>query len=96
MTEALGKELEHWVFLDDWDGFLPWKDEHNIVVKIISDVSDSGWEAFSLCLVVSTKQRTTGKNTSTLLASLSGRQKPFTKHYQPFQRRITMVGSLLT
>ena len=43
MTEALRKELENWVFLDDWDGFLPWKDECHLVVKIISDGSDSGW-----------------------------------------------------
>ena len=95
ITEALRKELEQWVFLDDWDGFLPWKDEHHLVVKIISDSSNSGWGS-SLCLMISTRQRTTGiKKTSAFQASLSGRQKPFTKHYQPFQRRFTIVGSLL-
>ena len=43
MTETLRRELEHWMFLDDWDGFLPWKDERHLVVKIISDASDSDW-----------------------------------------------------
>ena len=43
MTEGLRKELEHWVVLGDWDSFLPWKYEHHLVVKIISDASDAGW-----------------------------------------------------
>ena len=43
MTESLKNELEHWRFLDTWDGFLPWRKERHYTVEIISDASKSGW-----------------------------------------------------
>ena len=43
MTESLKNELEHWRFLDAWDGFLPWQKERHYTVEIISDPSKSGW-----------------------------------------------------
>ena len=43
MTNQLRQELEHWKFLDNWNGFLPWKQEKHFSVEIISDASDSGW-----------------------------------------------------
>lgn len=42
MTGALRKEIEHWRFLDSWEGCLPWLDEKHVVVKISSDASDFG------------------------------------------------------
>ena len=41
--ESLKKKLEHWKFLDTWDGFLPWRKERHYTVEIISDASKSGW-----------------------------------------------------
>ena len=43
MTENMKKELEHWKFLDSWNGILPWRKEKHFVVKVISDASVSGW-----------------------------------------------------
>ena len=43
MTESLKEELEHWKFLDSLNGFLPWRKERHLVVKVISDTSNSGW-----------------------------------------------------
>lgn len=43
VTGALRKEIEHWRFLDSWEGCLPWLNEKQVVVKISSDASDFGW-----------------------------------------------------
>ena len=43
VTGALRKEIEHWRFLDSWEGCLPWLNEKHVVVKISSDASNSGW-----------------------------------------------------
>ena len=43
MTESLKNELEHWRFLDTWDGFLLWRKERHYTVEIISDAFTSGW-----------------------------------------------------
>ena len=43
MSDDLKKELQYWKFLDSWDGFLPWRKESHVIVKIISDASNTGW-----------------------------------------------------
>ena len=43
ISEGLRAELEHWRFLESWDGCLPWKDEKHFIVNISSDASNSGW-----------------------------------------------------
>ena len=43
MSKNLKNELEHWIFVDSWEGFLPWKQERHFTVKITSDASISGW-----------------------------------------------------
>ena len=43
MSKNLKNELEHWIFVDSWEGFLPWKQERHLTVEITSDTSDSGW-----------------------------------------------------
>ena len=42
MSQGLKKELMHWMFLDSWDGFLPWKDERHLIVEISSEIK-FGW-----------------------------------------------------
>ena len=42
MTEALMEELKSWKFLDSSDGFLPWKCEKHLTLKISSDASNFG------------------------------------------------------
>ena len=39
----LCEEIEHWRFLDSWEGTLPWPSERRIVVEILSDASDYAW-----------------------------------------------------
>ena len=43
MSKNPKNELEHWIFVDSWEGFLPWKQERHFTVEITSDVSNSGW-----------------------------------------------------
>ena len=37
------QELLHWRFLDDWNGYLPWKDEKHVSITLFCDASDVGW-----------------------------------------------------
>ena len=39
----LREEIEHWRFLDSWEGTLPWPSERHIVLEILSDASDFAW-----------------------------------------------------
>ena len=32
-----------WLFLDTWEGFLPWKNEKHSSITLFSDASDVGW-----------------------------------------------------
>ena len=43
MSKNLKNELEHWTFVDSWEGFLPWKQERHFTVEITSNASNSGW-----------------------------------------------------
>ncbi|CAH3107653.1 unnamed protein product [Porites lobata] len=43
MSPALKKEIEHWLFLESWDGFLPWRSEKHTHVKLFSDSSHFAW-----------------------------------------------------
>lgn len=40
VSGALRSEISHWLFLDTWNGFLPWKEEKH---SSISDESNVGW-----------------------------------------------------
>ena len=39
----LREEIEHWRFLDSWEGTLPWPSERHIVLEILSDASGFAW-----------------------------------------------------
>ena len=43
MSPALKKEIVHWLFLESWDGFLPWRSENHTHVKQFSDSSHFPW-----------------------------------------------------
>ncbi len=43
LTDYLQGEIEHWRFLDSWQGSLCWRKEAHIVVSLCSDASNSGW-----------------------------------------------------
>ena len=60
MSKNLKNELEHWIFVDSWEGFLLWKQERHFTVEITSDASSSGWGGFSHFLAVQRKQEITG------------------------------------
>jgi len=36
-------ELEHWLFLESWEGFLPWRSEFHRQVTLYSDASRFAW-----------------------------------------------------
>lgn len=39
----LRAELEHWLFLESWEGFLPWRSEFHRQVTLYSDASRFAW-----------------------------------------------------
>lgn len=40
---ALRDEIAHWLFLEEWDDPLPWRDERHVSVRLATDASQSGW-----------------------------------------------------
>lgn len=36
-------ELEHWLFLESWSGFLPWRSERHRHIQLFSDASSFAW-----------------------------------------------------
>ena len=43
VSDALRSEISHWLFLDTWTGFLPWKKEKHYSISLFSDASSVGW-----------------------------------------------------
>ena len=43
VSGALRNEISHWLFLDTWNGFLPWKEEKNSSISLFSDASNVSW-----------------------------------------------------
>ena len=43
MSQPLKDEVSHWRFLDGWAGFLPWRDERHISIKMSTDSSNFKW-----------------------------------------------------
>ena len=41
--DALRDEIAHWLFLENWDDPLPWRDERHFRVALATDASSSGW-----------------------------------------------------
>ena len=41
--DALRDEIAHWLFLENWDDPLPWRDERQFRVALATDASSSGW-----------------------------------------------------
>lgn len=39
----LRTELEQWLFLESWDGLLPWQLEHHRQIRLFSDASSYAW-----------------------------------------------------
>lgn len=45
MSGKLREEIEHWKFLHDWEGFVPWRDEKHLQIDIATDASLFRWGA---------------------------------------------------
>ena len=43
LSPCLQTEIAHWRFLDNWQGFLPWRNESYLQVQLFSDASNFGW-----------------------------------------------------
>ncbi|XP_068756624.1 uncharacterized protein [Montipora capricornis] len=43
MSPALRNEIEHWLFLESWDGFLRWQSKKHTHVRLFSDASHFAW-----------------------------------------------------
>ena len=43
LSAHLRKELQHWLFLETWDGFLSWRCEKHIQIQLYSDSSSYAW-----------------------------------------------------
>ncbi len=57
LTPALRQELEHWRFLDSWDGHMPWRQERHLQVVLATDSSLFKWGGV---LTLPASQRTLG------------------------------------
>lgn len=40
---ALRDEIVHWLFLDEWDDPLPWREERHLQVELVKDASQTEW-----------------------------------------------------
>ena len=45
MTGDLCEEIKHWRFLDEWDGFVPWRGERHLQIELSTDASLFRWGA---------------------------------------------------
>lgn len=45
VESSLHEEISHWLFLENRDDPLPWRDESHIRVSIAADASASGWDS---------------------------------------------------
>ena len=43
LYKALQEEITHWLFLENWDDPLPWRDERHLRISLATDASGSGW-----------------------------------------------------
>ena len=43
LNEFLKEELSYWRFLDNWEQYLPWKEEKHYTVSLSTDASGHGW-----------------------------------------------------
>lgn len=43
VDQELREELEHWRFLDSWEGFVPWRKQTHKQVSLATDASQSGY-----------------------------------------------------
>ena len=43
LSGPLRQELEHWLFLETWNGFLPWRSEKHSHFQLFSDSSSFAW-----------------------------------------------------
>lgn len=43
ISQDLRREIEHWLFLESWTGYLPWRTETHYQIKIHSDASSYAW-----------------------------------------------------
>ena len=48
LTGHLLQEIQHWEFLDTWQGFAPWRKESHIYMRIATDASQYGWAGMLL------------------------------------------------
>ena len=43
MKGALRNEIAHWLFLEEWDDLLPWREERHLQIELATDASQTGW-----------------------------------------------------
>ena len=43
LNEFLKEELSYWRFLDNWEQYLPWKEEKHYTISLSTDASGHGW-----------------------------------------------------
>ena len=43
LCSPLRAEIEYWLFLDSWEGFLPWRSERHRHLQLFSDASSFTW-----------------------------------------------------
>ena len=54
---ALRDEIVHWLFLEEWDDPLPWREERHLQIELATDASQTGWGG---AISIPEKQETSG------------------------------------
>lgn len=48
LSPCLRDELSYWLFLDSWEGFVPWRDKKHVGLSLSTDASGYGWGCIQL------------------------------------------------
>ncbi len=48
LRDDLKQEISYWLFLENWDELLPWRDEKHVHVSMATDASNLGWGGLML------------------------------------------------
>ena len=49
LTAGFREELEFWKYLDDWDSYVPWRNEQHWTLSVSTDASLSRWAGVIHC-----------------------------------------------
>ena len=74
LYKALQEEITHWLFLENWDDPLPWRDERHLRISLATDASGSGWGVESCYHHAQQVSQITGRRRDKVMISTQEKQ----------------------